>query len=146
MTHESFYSKCNHESQTITLIKNEKGNIFGGFASLPWNNDNKEIDHFNDNKAFLFSLTNIYDSKPTKFPSGGGYEIRNYKGCGPAFGGGTDLGVHGNNIVKSGWSWFPHSFKDTLGKGNTIFTGNLEKNNIDFKIEEVEVFKAIANE
>ena len=56
MTHESFYSKCNHESQTITLIKNEKGSIFGGFASLPWNNDNKEINYFNDNKAFLVFL------------------------------------------------------------------------------------------
>ena len=91
----------------------------------------------------LFSLTNIHNTNPAKFPSTGNYEIRNYIGCGPAFGLGTDLGVQEdlNNICGRGWSWFPSTFQDTLGYGKSVFTGNADNNNVIFEIIEVEVFK-----
>ena len=43
---------------------------------MSWNNKNKNIDHYNASDSFLFSLTNIHNTKPAKFPGGGGYEIR----------------------------------------------------------------------
>ena len=86
-------------------------------------------------------MTNIYDIKPTKFKGGGNYEIRHYIGEGPAFGGGTDLGIHGDKYDLNGWTWFPHSFIDALGKGKSVFTGDIDNNNIHFKVKEVEVFK-----
>ena len=143
LTHNNFYEKCNEQGPTIVLIKNKKGNIFGGYASASWNNKNKNIDHYNASDSFLLSLTNIHNTKPAKFPSAGGYEIRNYLDCGPAFGGGTDLGVQEylNNICGRGWSWFPHSFKDTLGYGKSVFTSDFDNNNVIFDIKEVEVFK-----
>jgi len=36
MTSNVFHNKCDNKGETITLIKNEKGNIFGGYASIPW--------------------------------------------------------------------------------------------------------------
>ena len=38
MTSNNFHEKCDNQGQTITLCINEKGYIFGGFASIPWNN------------------------------------------------------------------------------------------------------------
>ena len=144
LTHNNFYSKCNDQGPTIVLIKNKKGNIFGGYASVSWNNKNKKITEFNAPYSFLFSLTNIYNTNPANFPSKqNGYEIRNYSNCGPAFGSGTDLGIQEdiNKICGKGWSWFPSTFKDTLGKGKSVFTGDLDKNNCIFEVKELEVFK-----
>ena len=143
MTHKNFYEKCNEQGPTIVLIKNQKGNIFGGYTSVSWNNKNKNIDHYYAPDSFLFSLTNIHNTNPAKFPSTGNYEIRNYISCGPAFGRGTDLGVQEdlNNICGRGWGHFPSTFQDTLGYGKSVFTGNADNNNVIFEIIEVEVFK-----
>ena len=143
LTHKNFYEKCNEQGPTIVLIKNQKGNIFGGYASVSWNNKNKNIDHYYAPDSFLFSLTNIHNTNPAKFPSTGNYEIRNYISCGPAFGMGTDLGVQEdlNNICGRVWGHFPLTFQDTLGFGKSVFTGNADNNNVIFEIIEVEVFK-----
>ena len=36
----SFHNKCDNQGPTIVLCKNEKGNIFGGYASISWTSDN----------------------------------------------------------------------------------------------------------
>ena len=144
LTHKNFYEKCNEKGPTVVLVENKKGNIFGGYASVSWNNKNKNIYEYSAPDSFLFSLTNIHNTGPEKFPSKkGGYEIRNYSNCGPAFGSGTDLGIQedSNNICGRGWSWFPSSFQDTLGYGKSVFTSNFDNNNVIFEIKEVEIFK-----
>ena len=144
LTHNNFYKRCNEQGPTIVLVKNKKGNVFGGYASASWNNKNKNITEFNAPDSFLFSLINIYNTEPIKFPCiNSGYAIRNYYECGPAFGSGTDLGIHenANKTCGEGLSWFPHTFKDTLGKGKSVFTGDLDNNNCLFEVKEVEVFK-----
>ena len=40
-------------------------------------------------------------------------------------------------------SQFPDDYEDSLGKGKSIFTGDLNNNNRDFKVKEIEVFKLI---
>jgi hypothetical protein len=35
MKAKSFHLKCDNNGETITLIENVKGNIFGGYASIP---------------------------------------------------------------------------------------------------------------
>ena len=59
---ESFHSKCDKIKQTLTLIKNNEGLIFGGFTSESWEGNNIMK---KDNKAFCFSinLKKIYDIK-----------------------------------------------------------------------------------
>ena len=137
MSSNNFRNKCINQGATITLIKNEKDNIFGGYSSISW--ENKDI-WANAPDSFIFTLTNIYNIEPTKFPSNkNGKDIGNYSYHGPNFGF-TDI-YFCNNFNEEGHSYsnFPNSYKDILGKGNTIFTGDNNNNKINLK--EIEVFK-----
>ena len=66
MISSEFHKRCDNMGPTLSLIKNEKGHIFGGYASISWTS---EGNNKNDPQAFLFTLTNIYNTEPTKFPS-----------------------------------------------------------------------------
>ena len=66
MTNKIFHNKCDNKGQTITLIKNEKGNIFGGYSSISWTSDGN---FHSAPDSFLFTLTNNYNIEPTKFVS-----------------------------------------------------------------------------
>ena len=137
MTANDFHKKCDNKGQTITLIKNEKGNIFGGYASIPWTNKDE---YHRAPDSFLFTLKNIHGTQPTKFPSKNEQnEIYHNSKYGPIFGE-ADLGI-GNDFIKNGgYSGFPYTYQDILGKGKSIFTGN---NNNNFIIKEIEIFKIL---
>ena len=137
MTCIDFHKKCDNKGPTITLIKNEKGNIFGGYASISWTSDNCS---YSAAESFLFTLTNIHGIEPTKFPSKKDQnEILYFHSYGPRFGL-SDLGIK-SDFKEGGWSCFPDTYQDILGKGNSIFTGDLNNNNKDFKLKEIEIFK-----
>ena len=140
MTDNDFHKKCDKKGETITLIKNEKGNIFGGYASIPWSSDNS---FHSAPDSFLFTLTNIHGTEPTKFPSKNDKnEVCHNSSCGPAFGF-EDLGIYISFNKKGGWSGFPYTYQDSLWKGKSIFTGDLNNNNGKFKLKEIEIFKII---
>jgi len=83
-------------------------------------------------------LTNIHGTEPTKFPnSDSRYSIYDHSSHGPTFGGGHDIQIYKN----SSYSGFPHSYQDILGKGKSIFTGDLNNSKQSFKLKEIEVFK-----
>ena len=91
---------------------------------------------------FLFTLTNIHGTQPTKFESkNDNKEVYHHPSYGPTFGGGTDLGINTDFTNNGGWSWFPSTYQDILEKGKSIFTGDLDNNNIYFKLREIEIFK-----
>jgi len=139
MTSNVFHNKCDNKGESITLIKNEKGNIFGGYASISWTNPSTGI-YYSAPQSFLFTLSNIYNTEPTKFPSKNDQkEVAHNSGFGPCFGGGNDLGVNDDILKDGGWSGFPYTYKDILGKGKSIFSGY--SNISGFKIKEIEVFK-----
>ena len=46
-----------------------------------------------------------------------------------------------NNNNNSNYSYFPYSYQDNLGKGKSIFTGDLNNSNRQFTLKEIEVFK-----
>ena len=60
-----FHNKCDNKCPTIVLCKNEKNNIFGGYLSISWTS---KVGYHNANGSFIFTLTNIYNTVPTKFP------------------------------------------------------------------------------
>ena len=138
MHHNYFHNKCDNEGPTISLFKNEKGNIFGGYASIDWTGNGG---YKSAPDCFIFTLTNIHGTEPTKFPNSNTnnsiYDGSNY---GPTFGGGTDIETlsGSNNSCCSG---FPHSYQDILGKERSIFTGDLNNSNTSFNLKEIEVFK-----
>ena len=143
MNSKNFHDKCDNQGKTICLFKNEKDNIFGGYSSKPIGGEINTFTSAPD--SFLFTLTNIHNSEPTKFPSkNDGKEIWNTPNYGPVFGGGPyDLGINGDFINEGGWSNFPYSYQDILGKGKSVFTGDLNNKNSFFKIKEIETFKLI---
>jgi len=51
----AFHRLCDGKANTLTVIKNTNGCIFGGFASTAWSSSNG---FKRDYRAFLFSLTN----------------------------------------------------------------------------------------
>ena len=137
-----FHEKCDNKGPTITLIKNEKGNIFGGFSSVSWTSQNANKQAPN---SFLFSLTNIYGTNPTKFQlkdNNYSWAIYDNSDYGATFGEGHDLYIS-NDFSNNNKSYvnFPYSYKDNIGKGKSIFTGDSNNNNDIFKIKEIEVFK-----
>ena len=141
MTSKNFHDKCDNQGKTITLYKNNKGNIFGGYASISWTKEGEFKDAPN---SFIFTLTNTYNYKPTKLPKkikdaerGEVYHNGNY---GPTFG--NDLGLY-SNFNEKGWANKFKTFQDILGKTNSLFTGNEDENNDSLYIKELEVFKLL---
>ena len=73
MYSKNFHEKCDDKGPTITLFKNDKGNIFGGYLPVSWKNTGG---YLNENRCFIFTLTNIYNIQPTKFKSkNNGHEV-----------------------------------------------------------------------
>ena len=134
MSGEAFHNKCNNKGPTISLFKNEKGYIFGGYASIDWTGNGG---YKSAPDSFIFTLTNMYNISPTKFPnSDTRYSIYDHSSYGPTFGGGSDIITFYSNYTN-----FPDSYKDVLGKGYSIFKG--DTNNYNFNLKEIEVFKLI---
>ena len=137
MSADVFHNKCNNKGPTISLFKNEKGYIFGGYASIDWTSYGN---YRTASDSFIFTLTNMYNISPTKFAnSNTSYSIYDYSSYGPTFGGGHDIYIDFSN--NSNYLNFPHSYTDVLGKGYSIFKG--DNNNYNFTLKEIEVFKLI---
>ena len=127
MSGNAFHNKCNNKGPTISLFKNEKGYIFGGYSSINWTSYGN---YKSAPDSFIFTLTNMYNISPTKFPnSNTSYTIYDYSPYGPTFGGGHDICIR---FDSSHYLKFPHSYTDVLGKGYSIFKGDTD-NNIIFK-------------
>ena len=133
-----FHNKCDNQGPTICLFKNEKGNIFGAYASISWTSNSS---YYNANGSFLFTLTNIYGTVPTKYPNTQNYgnAVYHNSGYGPTFGG-HDLYISNDCLNNtSSYASIGHSYPDALGRGNSIFSGDV--NTHYFKLQEIEVFK-----
>ena len=62
------------------------------------------------------------------------------KSYGPTFGGNHDLYISNNCLNNnSSYSCLGNAYSDILGKGYSIFSGNINSGN--FKLREIEVFK-----
>lgn len=133
-----FHNLCNSEGKTLTLIRNENGHIFGGFASISWESPSS-CRYRQAPGSFIFTLTNMHGIQPTKFSlkdESDGNAIHHDKNWGPAFGSGYDFYVGVNKDSCS--SSFPQSYNDTTGKGSSIFSSNTSSGS--FKTQEIEVF------
>ena len=84
----------------------------------------------------------MYEISPTKFPcSSSNNSIQEASNCGPIFGG-CDIAIQ---FPSYHYTNFPYFYKDVLGKGKSIFTG--DNNNINnFNLKEIEVFIKIKRE
>ena len=86
----SFHSKCDGFLGTLTLIKSNNSNVFGGYTEADWSG---YYQYTFDTNAFLFSLVNSYNTSVKMNiiqPQNAIYASSYY---GPTFGGGHDLYV-----------------------------------------------------
>ena len=140
MNSNNFHNKCDNKGPNYVLIENDKGNIFGGFSSISWESSGG---YKNVPECFIFTLTNIYNIQPTKFPSNNsGNNVYHGGSDGPVFGYECDFYIYSTfGKERNSDSYFPKSYQDVLGKGKSIFTGDSNNNNTSFIIKEMEVFK-----
>ena len=141
-TSKNFHNKCDNKRPIIILFKNEKGNIFGGYCPISWKS---EGEWQTAPEAFIFTLTNIYNIEPTKFNRANDqYGIYFNSSYGPWFGSGSNIGFYSDYSKSNNcYLYFGEyvSYQDKLGKGKSIFTGDLNNNNRNYKINEIESFK-----
>ena len=137
-TADAFHKKCDNQGPTLCLYKNDKGNIFGGYASISWTNSGSGKDAPG---TFLFTLSNIYKTQPTKFNLKQGMNgVFHCSSQGPDFGSNAIL-IDNDFTRKRNITDFPENFEDNLMKGRSIFTGDPDNKNRYLIIKEIEVFK-----
>jgi hypothetical protein len=90
-----FHDRCDGHSNTLALILEKKGNIFGGFTPLAWESD---CCYKSDTSlcSFLFTLKNPYNTPAKRFPlkpERKDSAIHCHPALGPSFGGTCDLSI-----------------------------------------------------
>jgi hypothetical protein len=136
-----FHVLCDDKPNTITIVKNTKGYIFGGYTALAWSSVKG---HKADNTAFLFSLTN-QNKFPTKMKlkTPGKNAVYHNPSFGPVFAGG-DLAISGFSNTSKESFITPKSYDipltihdESIGRflhgGSTKF----------FQVVEIEVFQNV---
>jgi hypothetical protein len=67
-TAQEFHLRCDGRANTLTLIEDTNGNIFGGFTPVKWETD--KYGHWKGDdslRSFLFTLRNPHGVPPRKF-------------------------------------------------------------------------------
>ena len=141
MVRESYRnsSKCDGHAKTLTVIKSEHNQVFGGFTKQTWNGDNEWK---KDPTAFIFSIT-----KQTKFKvkKDSNYAIFCHPICGTIFGNDICILEYCETDSKS-YSNFGNSY--TLPNGMEYASKEARSylaGSNHFKVSEIEVFKVIDN-
>eukprot|EP01084_Bolivina_argentea_P030188 55974_1 len=94
---KDFHNQCDNYGSTITIIKSNFGNIFGGYTNIPWTSAWTELSHYADPNSFLFLIRANKEKNQNNCPLI--FEIKHGHaksdkivfhdtGCGPIFGGG----------------------------------------------------------
>jgi hypothetical protein len=133
-----FHRGCDGQANTLTVILDTKGNIFGGFIPVEW--ESQYCVKADDNlKSFLFTLKNPHNVPARKFALDAekkGKAIYCDSTRGPCFYGlGVcgDCNTHSRNYVLN---WGGCYINDTQLKPNLFFTGSEH-----FQVKEIEIFE-----
>ena len=137
-----FHSHCDEISNTLTIIKAESGNIFGGFTEQEWHSKGGFA---TDPNAFLFSLVNK-EEKPFKVPcsNGGQKAMVCDSRCGPCFGGDgdilEDICIITDANIKTSYCAFGYSYKHPDYLRDTNEADNILAGSNFFETLEIEVY------
>jgi hypothetical protein len=63
-----FHRRCDGYADTLTIILDTDGNIFGGYATLEWESGKDQDKKDKNLKSFLFTLKNPRDIPASQFP------------------------------------------------------------------------------
>jgi hypothetical protein len=143
---EAFHGRCDGHANTLTVILDTKGNIFGGFTPVEWESrvwNGKSAEESNcwkaddSLKSFLFTLKNPHNIAARRFALAAEEKHEAINCCsalGPAFGGGYD----NCSANAESYTGFGGTYTNDPGlEGETFFTGSE-----DFTVKEIEVFES----
>jgi len=138
----AFHRLCDGKENTVTVIKNTNGFIFGGFTSIPWSQANSEI-FKTDSTAFLFSLTNPSNTPLILKVKSPQKVVCHHSSYGPTFGGydfyvSSLSNTNRNSYMKFHSNEFPNE-KSSTASGKFIVGGS----DINFQTTEIEVFQVL---
>ena len=108
-TAQAFHSKCDGKGPTVTIIKNNFNDVFGGFTNANWNSSGS---HITDAKAFIFSLRRNGETKIEKFMvRNAEYALYGHRSYGPSFGANNDIKIcNGSNSNYGSYCYFGQNF------------------------------------
>ena len=127
---DEFHRICDNQGKTLVLIQTDNNLIIGGYTTKDWNTSGK---WYNDDKSFLFSLTN-----KRIFPIKKNYHaIRASKELGPWF---AFIGFRdgGKNDLTQG-KFYYRLGDESYENFNEIIPNNNQ--DTDFDVKEVEIYK-----
>jgi hypothetical protein len=136
-----FHRRCDGHPNTLTLIADTGGNIFGGFTPVEWESRPRTFTKADPSmRSFVFTLKNPHDVPPRRFALKLA-EISNAINCvvtyGPIFFGGIVVADKSNANSSSYTSCFGLCYtNDTDVPSETFFT-----NSPRFTVDEIEVFE-----
>jgi hypothetical protein len=141
-TAKAFHRFCDSRFPTICVIRSKDGYVFGGYTTVPWGSTNENK---SDTSAFLFTLKNPHNIKPTKYSvceRKARFAIGHNPNEGPTFGsvqhGGVDLFLQSPFNVTGSRTFFPQTYEDTTQKGRFTFTGDPY-----FSCNDIEIFTSV---
>jgi hypothetical protein len=140
-TAKAFHRRCDGRGNTLTVILDTKGNIFGGFTPVKWE-PGRKYKADDSQKSFLFTLKNLHNIPARRFALNA--EQKNYAlECdyrwGPCFGV-CDIHVSDNcNANTRSNTRLGLSYTNTGLDGRIVFTGS-----VNFQVAEIEVFEIAA--
>jgi hypothetical protein len=134
-----FHSRCDGHTNTLTLILNARGHIFGGFTPVAWDSDSCwKADP--DAKSAFFTLRNPQNGPARRFalnPEKKDEAIFSDIETGPWF---HEIGIYDNcNTTTANFAFFGTSdnyINDTTLDGYTLFTDRSQ-----FSVKEIEIFE-----
>jgi hypothetical protein len=136
---QEFHRRCDGHANTLTVILDTKGNIFGGFTPVEW-----ESNHLGKNKAddslksFLFTLKNPHNVPARRFAlkvEQKDLAINCSSKFGPRFNGIAvfdNCNENSKSNIYLGWTYV----NDTGLDAKVVFTGSQY-----FQVKEIEVFE-----
>jgi hypothetical protein len=133
----TFHSKCDGQSNTLTIILSTSGCIFGGFTPIAWDCcGNYKSD--STTQSFLFLIKDSRNGSPRIFPiKNVSIAIYCRSSYGPTFGNGHDIHVSDScNQNASSYTRLGYGYTNDTGIAeNQVFTGERH-----FTVKEIEVF------
>eukprot|EP01083_Nonionella_stella_P053076 140582_1 len=134
----AFHNKCDGKAKTLSIIRSDSNNVFGGYASVPWKGG---FSYAADNDAFIFLIRSSKDYPPQVFATQKQDRkhkaVCHYSAYMCIFGGGYDICVHDNcNANINTYSYV--NGNDTYM--NLPTTHYLNGDTEQFKVLELEVF------
>jgi hypothetical protein len=133
-----FHSRCDGHANTLTVILDTKGNVFGGFTPVAWDSSGGRTAD-DSLRSFLFTLKNPHNIPANRFALKAEYKERAivcHSDCGPCFGNDIMVSDNCNASTNSVTSLGTVYTNDTGLDGNTVFMGSYK-----FQVKEIEVLE-----